>query len=219
MNSYFKDTTENQPEDPSQPDDNWQDSEPDDAMEDSQGMCLDLKKSKNYGIILLLAVCAVGIAAVYLVGTKQTIEPTAEDKEVQSRVDVVLAKLGKGNNSKDFNNTAKLVQTFYDYPLNQQVALDELQKNPFSRLSETVTAETPVEVQKVKKVDIQMELQKKISVFSLQAVIQAAGGAKCMINGEVLDLGQTVGEEFTITKIDSDSVTLESQGHAFKLDI
>ena len=227
MNNFFQDSEENQPQEQSQlaeesqATDNWQEPELAQQADDTGEEYLSSTGSKkNYGILMLLAVCAVGILGVYLMGTQQKIEPNEEEQAVESRVDVILAKLGKGNSSTDFNNTTKLVQTFYDYPLNQQVALDELKRNPFSRVTNGETVETPVEKKAAKKkVDIKAELQKKIEKFQLQAVIQASGGAKCMINGEVLDLGQSVGEEFTIAQISSGSVSLESQGHTFKLEI
>ncbi len=232
MNNYFEDTSENQPklgemlvrdghltEEQLDTALDQQDSEPIEQSDEIQNTYLDSKGSRNHGIIILLAVCVVGILGVYLIGTRQTIETTKEDKAVESTVDVVIAKLSNGKNSKDLDDTAKMVQTFYDYPLNQQVSLDELKKNPFSRLTESEVTDTPVKKVVKKKVDIKAELQKKIAKYNLQAVIQADGGAKCMINGDVYDLGNNIDEDFTIAKISSGSVTLESKGHEFKLEI
>jgi len=116
-----------------------------------------------------------------------------------------------------FQNTGDLVQTFYEYPSNQQVALEELQKNPFSLVENE--GEDDQETSKLAKIKLEKELQKKAQAMELQSVVHGPNGFKCLINGEIFGTGQQIEDTFSVKSIDTESVVLTASGMEFILQM
>jgi mannitol-specific phosphotransferase system IIBC component len=143
-------------------------------------------------------------------------EVTVEEKAAETQVDTALAKLvemNENDKSKDlFKNVDTMVQTFYDYPSNQQVAADDLQKNPFSRY--IIDADAGQGSSKA-RAELEKELRKKFNQLKLQTV----AGSKCVISSEVVGEGQKVADTFLVKTISTDSVVLVAEDIEFVLQM
>jgi hypothetical protein len=199
---------------------NWNEPTENDMLEAQaaeQAYSLGENKSSNRNTMLLLGICLSGIVVVYLLGMRQNIaEPTAEQKAAEAQIDAVLGKLVQKDPALGLlNDTENMVKTFYEYPSNQQVALQDLKKNPFSRLAEAkATAQAP---ETKTRAQIEKELEVKLADLELQSVVQSSHGAKCLINGEVYGKGQVVADIFRISNINVNSVVVVAEEFEFVL--
>jgi hypothetical protein len=225
-----KDKLNNEVKDESMPDQtSWGNTLPSDlAMGDITESDFGSKKKSNLnkGTIFLLVTCAIGVGVMYLFGIKQKPkEASAEEKAVEAQVDQALKKLVDQNEQgkvKDlFKDTNEMVQAFYDYPSKQQVALEELQKNPFCRVIDAKETETKVDEKALQreKERVLREAQTKLAQLQLQSVLKSTKGSTCLINGEIFKVGQKVGEIFTIQAIEDNKVTLAASENQFVLEM
>ena len=171
----------------------------------------------NRGMILLLGTCVIGMVLVFLIGRYQDApEASEEDKLIEAKVDVALARLVEnGQSVKLLKDTEKMVQTFYEYPTNQQVLLDELSKNPFSRMDEKLTGVKSVSEQTLAQQKRQLE--NKLEDLELQSIVQSSRGTQCLVNDAIFSEGQVIGEDFYIKSITVDKVILQAGKHEFIL--
>jgi hypothetical protein len=187
-----------------------------------QAYALPQKKSLNRGTVILLASCLLGVGAIFFL--RQQPEVTSvENKEVEARVDTALAKLGKDtiqdNTKQVFEDTEEMVRVFYEYPAKQQVSVDELQRNPFSSLLVKDPGAKDVDDALERQARLREELTKKLNALELQSVIPTgAGGAQCMISGEVYSEGELV-DIFKIKSIKQGQVLLMANEMDFTLKL
>ena len=177
-------------------------------------------KGVNRSTIILLAACLLGVGGIYMFGLKQKPkEASAKEKEVETRVDTVLAKLVNSDKktqvSQMFRDTEDMVQAFYDYPSKQHVSVEELKRNPFSRLLANDSEATTVDEAKMRLERLRKELTQQAQELQLQTVLQGANGAQCLISGEVYCEGELVNNTFKVGKISKDSVILAAEGMEF----
>jgi len=178
-------------------------------------------KSKiNRGALILLASCVLGIGGIYLFGLKQK-APPPKKSEVESKLDAALAKLVDEKKQQEaqklFRDTQEMVKAFYEYPTKQQVSLEELQRDPFSRLlSKDNQGNDEAEALK-RREQLRKDLEKKLSALKLQSVVQSARGAQCLINGEIYEVGNQVAETFEVRAIAPSGVTLAASDMEFAL--
>ena len=170
-------------------------------------------QSHNHTAMILFAFCALCMLGVFLFGLQQKPkEATAQEKEVEAKVETALANLvdkeKQAKTQKLFNDAGEMVQAFYDYPSNQQVALDDLQKNPFLRFSLQENDNSGDEKAMNRK-----QLERKLQQLQLQSVV----GGKCLISGKIFGVDQIVDDTFNIKLINEDNVVLISQGEEFVL--
>ena len=179
--------------------------------------CAPVTKSRNNTAMILLGACILGMVGVFMFSRHQKPpEATAEEKAAEVQVDTALAKLVKMN-EKDkgedlFKNVETMVQTFYDYPSNQQVAADDLQKNPFSRY--IIDDDGGQDLSKARA-----ELEKKLREKFSQLELQTVAGSICDISGEFVGKGQKVADTFTVKTINTDSVVLIAEDIEFILQM
>jgi hypothetical protein len=189
------------------------------AAADDEG--IDDNRRLHKATIMLLTVCVLGFGSVYLFKMKKK-QPVISDqqKALETHIDLALQKFANQNEQAKtqelFKNSQEMVQMFHDYPANQQVSLDDLQRDPFTRAPvvkpEVKSTEDPRRVEKLRK-----ELDQKFKTLKLQSIIQMSDGSKCLISGQIYSLGQIVAEIFTVKSIDEKSVILESQGVEYTL--
>jgi len=176
----------------------------------------------NHGTIFLLLSCVLAVVGIYFFSTRyQPKEASAEAKAVEAQVDQALQKFvnrqEQAKTKQLFTNSEKMVQAFYEYPVKQQVPVDELQKNPFSRY-EGVEEEAPVNSSKEKE-RLLKELDQQLGELDLQSVVQTDRGARCLIDGRIYQKGQVIDGAFTIESIEKEQVKLSAQGFEFSLDM
>ena len=170
--------------------------------------------------LILMITCILGVGGIYLFGTKSkpSDQPTV-DQEVEAKVDMALAKLQnnreKAETQKLFKDSEDMVKTFYEYPVKQQVALEELRRDPFAR--EMKDAGPIVESDDVIQARMRRKLNEKLTNVKLQSILQGPNGGRCLINGDVYELKQKIFDTFTIKAIQNDKVVLEAQGLDFVL--
>ncbi|MBN1764704.1 MAG: hypothetical protein JW860_05555 [Sedimentisphaerales bacterium] len=178
---------------------------------------------KNHTAMILLAFCVLSMIGVYFLGISQKPkEATEEQKTVEAQVDTALTKLmdmaQEGKTKKLFNDTGKMVESFYDYPINQQVSVNDLQKNPFSFMSEVPVGEV-VEDNSQSLAQMERAISRELQLLELQSVIQSPSGAKCLINGEVYSEGQSLNNVFIIDTIKANRVILLANENSYVLEM
>jgi hypothetical protein len=180
------------------------------------------KHTLNKGTMILLAACVIGVGSMYLLKLRHTPKPvSAEDKAVQAQVDQALQKMvdpkEQEKAKKLFNDTQQMVQTFYEYPSKQQISLSDLQRDPFSRdFAVDNTAKNEAEAARQRE-RLAKDLSKRAETLKLQSVLQGAGGAKCLISGEVYGVGQTVAGKYVVKSISDGMVVLTAENMDFTL--
>ncbi len=183
------------------------------------------KDSSGRNMTLLLVICIAGLIGVYMMSKCQkTMEPSEQDVAAEQKIDVALLKLvDNDKNIEVLNNTEQMIQAFYDYPANQQVQLDDLQKDPFfnansaSKNGKVVTH--PVSKKAKTRAERKEELRTMLVDVKLQSVIQSARGAMCLVNGDMCAKGQVINKYFTIIEIAADSIVLEADGFKYSIKI
>jgi len=204
----------------------WQSSPPDDeqAMDKLEQEYVSNDHKGNRGLKIILASCILGMLGVYLFGVHQKPqEASAKDKAIEEQIDLALAKFVSTSQKNPLHDilgqTEEMVQIFYEYPSNQQVALDDLQKNPFSRVTDELGAQTDAGIKT--RQQMENELKKKLEGLQLQSVLpQSNGRSICQINGQIYRLGQKiVGDTFEIIAIGNNSVTLKAGELEFVMKI
>jgi len=221
---HLRETEKLEPADKNQQEQPWDDtskSEMAAAVTAEESYALPQKKALNRGTIVLLASCFLGVGGIFLVGRFQGTQTTsATDKEVEVRVDTALAKLVKEKKptpaKEVFGDTEEMVQAFYEYPAKQQVSVDELQRNPFSRALAKDEGAGSVDDALKRMENLRKELTKKLQALKLQSVLQGAGVAQCLINGEVYGEGEIV-DIFKVKTIKSEQVLLLANDMEFVL--
>jgi len=177
---------------------------------------------RNHTAMILLGICVLCMLGVYMFGLRQRPqEATAQEKALEAEVDTYLAKLvhiENGPPQKIFKDTENMVQAFYEYPSKQQVAADDLKKNPFYRyLQEAV--DDNAEKQARNLTQQQKELKRQASLLQLQSVLQGGAGPKCLIDGHIYSLGQTIQNTFNIKAINKENVILMAGDLEFVLEM
>jgi len=180
-------------------------------------------KSRNHTAMILLGTCMISMLAVYLFGLSQKpSEASAQEQAAEQQVTTALAKLvhetENANARNLFNDTDEMVQAFYEYPSSQQVALNELRKNPFSRFSERGSNDAGDDEAKPRIVR-EKELNRKLLQLELQSILHGTAGARCLINGEIFSNGQQVLDSFRIKDINVDTVILAADDLEFVLQM
>jgi hypothetical protein len=182
------------------------------------------KKRLNRGAIIFMASCVICIGGFYLFHLKQKPQKaSAQQQEVEEKLDKALNKLvdkkEQEKSRKLFEDTEEMVQAFYEYPAKQQVALKELQRNPFSSMLAKDDEATDVDDAKERQEKLRVELTKKVGGLQLQSVLQGPRGAQCLINGDVYGEGEKVAETFVIKSISEGKVVLVAQEMDFTLQM
>ncbi|MBI9016660.1 MAG: hypothetical protein JEZ07_05290 [Phycisphaerae bacterium] len=180
-------------------------------------------KSTGRPMLIMLACAFAGMIGLYFFGIKQKPTP-ASDEQVQNeaRIDVALAKLtGDKNIKNNAQAVGKIVKTFYDYPMNQQVSLDDLRKNPFAWVQQqSASTEEATSIQTAQAAQAENnrknELQNAFALLKLQSIAFSAKNSRCMIDDELYSSDQQVGL-FKITEIAAEKVVLEADDMDFVL--
>jgi len=180
------------------------------------------KGGPNRNTMILLAACVIGVGLTYVFGLRQhPKEATAEEQAVEAQVDKALEKLvdpkQRTKTRQLFEDTETMVQAFYDYPAKQQVAVDDLQRNPFSRLLAEDGKATDLDDAVRRRERLILELRNKASELKLQSVLLSQKSAKCLVNGQIYSEGDRLGESFVIKTIKNNMVVLTAGGTTFEI--
>lgn len=184
----------------------------------------DGKKRLNRGAIIFMASCLLCVGVFYLFHLKQKPQKaTANEQEVEAKVNKALTKLvdkkEQAKTRKLFEDTEEMVQAFYEYPTKQQVALKELQRNPFSMMLAKDDQATNVDDAKKRLEKLRAELAKQAGELNLKSVAQGPRGAICQIGENFYNVGEKVSDTFVIKSICKESVVLAAHDMEFVLQM
>ncbi|MCH9023257.1 MAG: hypothetical protein IID32_10925 [Planctomycetes bacterium] len=208
--------------DVNQPEQTWQgatQSELDQAESEQAVYSPPGKKSLfNKNGLFFMGACVLAVLMMYVFGMKnKPKESSAQDIEVETKIDEMLEKLGGQARQKEtkelFGDSSDMVQLFYEYPSKQQVTLKELSRNPFERISSPKA--DPVDHSEVLKAS----LTEKLKSLKLRSVMMGPNGGICNISGRMYSVGKKVVDTFEIKAVGSDNVTLTSSGFEFILQM
>jgi len=220
MNDKLNDTTGEYQNDSTDEQLNWANGIGEDPSANSDIYIPESESNPNRAGIILVGICVVAVAAVYLFGTKQRPqEASSEQLAAAAQIDIALTRLvgasKKGKGANPLKNTEQMVQAFYEYPGKKQVLLDDLKKNPFSMLA---SGGAKVD-EKQNQEKLEMDLKNKISKMKLQSVVTMTSGNKCLIDGEIYGQGQLIDDCYKIESINVDTVELSSKDFKFVLEM
>ena len=207
-------------------DDNWDGATPTElvAAETAEGSYGGSTQNRfiQKGSIIIMLACLLGVGAIYFFSLRnKPQEATENDKEVEAKVDKVLARLTNEDEKKKsrdlFEHTQEMVERFYAYPAKQQVALGELKRrDPF----DLPFAKTDGEIDPgLLRSQQKKELEKRLAGVKLQSIIQGPQRSKCLLNGEVYDRGDTVLTIFEVKEIGEETVILTANDFDFTLSM
>ena len=178
------------------------------------------KNFLNRGALIFVASCLAGVGAIYLLSLRnQPKEVSADVKTAEAEVDATLKRLmdpeEQAKSRELFNNTDEMVRVFYDYPTKQQVAVNDLQRDPFSRLLAEDEEANDEEEARQRREELRKELVKKSEGLELQSVMKGLRSTQCLISGEVYREGDKVQDTFEVKAINNDHVVLLASGMTF----
>lgn len=189
----------------------------------------------NQGTLLIVMVAAIAAGAIYIMRVSQgDIANASEDTvKVEARIEQALAKLSKpgamagtdplqpGNMKALFEDTDAILGMFSDDHAKRQVPVEFLKKDPFELVVAKPQAAAAAAAQPVN--DRQSdELNRKIAAaakeLKLQSIMGSGANAIAVVNGELLQVGQTTGE-FKVIAITGREVQLESNGRTVTINM
>jgi hypothetical protein len=193
-------------------------------------------KSLNQGTLLLIAVCLIGAASLYIMrlGGNTDTKPSPKAKEAEVMIDQALDKMGKKDTTSPsdplnksaidslFKDANEVLSLFTLDPTQLQVPVEYVKKNPFFlplfKPQDQMVAipSSPTDPDAANQAMLR-RLQMEVSDLDLQSVITGARPV-AIINGQLLQPGQTIGN-FTVKSIQPTGVELQSNGQVFRLDI
>jgi len=178
-------------------------------------------KNKNVrkSTILLAVLFGIGLFCLWFMvkkSTPQSASAAAATEETQ--IEMAITRL-TGVKSEMFSRMDEIVNKFYEFSDVLQVEVDELAKNPFEL--ELFLAGLKA---KDENLDIDMEklrrqqLRQQAKGMRLLCIMQSDKGTCCMVNDEILYVGDTIGA-FNVVKIDGNSVKLVSDDTEIVLEL
>ena len=136
----------------------------------------------------------------------------ANDQAEQTKVETAIARL-TGVKTQMFNRMDEIVNKFYEFSEVPQVKVNELAKNPFELDSTSGSGSTQNQLDA--RGLWQQQLKQNSEGMQLWSIMQTHQGNRCMIDDEILAVGDSIrgfkviqiGDKFV--KLESDGVTLE----------
>ena len=167
------------------------------------------------GTIILIALFAVGALGIWFMVKKSV--PAAADAQPsqdQAQLEAALAQL-KQMQSEMGSQMDSVTGRFYRFNNVDQVAVEELKKNPFTReMDYTTTAGATNPSQRTEQ--IRQEAQVITMGMELWSITATPKGMCCMIDDKVLYQGDTY-KDMTVSSIVEKKVTLDYKGIPIEL--
>lgn len=166
---------------------------------------------------LLAVIFVIGlICLVFMIKKSTPKSASAMDNQTDdSLLETAIAKL-TGVKTQMFNRMDEIVSKFYEFSDVPQVKVNELAKNPFEL--ETTSGK----MNKNEEVDArelwQQQLRQNSRGMQLWSIMQMNQGNRCMINDEILGVGDSI-RGFKVIQIGDDFVKLESDGVQLELKL
>mgnify|MGYP001191803820 CR=1 FL=1 len=170
--------------------------------------------SKNVRRSTVLVAILVAIGLVCLMFMIRKSQPQAasakQSKNDETKIEAAISRL-TGVRSEMAGRMDEIIQKFYEFSDVFQVRVGELVKNPFQTEGPVkgIKEEPGVAVDPQARAEMirREKMQQQASTLRLLSIMRSDSGHSCMINDQILRLGDTI-EGFTISQIASNSVEL-----------
>jgi len=166
--------------------------------------------------LALAVLFGIGVLGIWLM-VKKTTPASADAQTAQdsSQLDQALAQLKTMQSEMDTQMNS-VAGRFYHFTNVEQVAVDELKKNPFQLELNYASADNSSSSQK--REQVQQEAQVLAMGLELWSITSTPKGMCCMIDDKVLYEGDTY-RGMTVTKISGKSATLTYKGVDMELKL
>lgn len=159
--------------------------------------------------IMLVALFAIGALGVWFMVKKTTpATASAQPSQDQVQLETALAQLSTMQSEMD-SQMDSVSGRFYQFNNVDQVAVDELKKNPFKREMDYTPAGDTVHPQQTEQ--IRQEARVVAMGLELWSITATPKGMCCMIDDKVLYQGDRY-KDMTVTSIEGKTVTLNYKG-------
>jgi hypothetical protein len=163
------------------------------------------KQKLKQSTLVLIVLFSIGALGIWLMVKKTTpANAKAESSQDSSQLDAALEQLNTMQSEMD-SQMNSVAGRFYHFNNVEQVAVDELKKNPFKLELDYSSTGSSNHDQKIEM--IQQEAQVLTMGLELWSITATPKGMCCMIDDKVLYEGDTY-REMTVTAINDKTVTL-----------
>ena len=173
------------------------------------------KKVKQSTIVLAVLFGIGGLGLWFMVQKTTPAKADAQTTEDSSQLDAAIAQLKTMQSEMD-SQMNSVAGRFYQFSNVEQVAVDELKKNPFKlELDYSATGQSD---KNPKQEQLQQEAQIRSMGLELWSITATPKGMCCMIDDKVLYQGDTY-REMNVTSINDNTVMLTYQGIPIELKL
>jgi len=159
------------------------------------------KTNVKRGTLIVIGLFVIGAVGLFLMIKKSTPQTaSAVTVESNNEIDMAIAKLS-GIKAEMFKRMDNIAKKFEEFSSTNQVAVDDLQRNPFKMHSINDTFSNSM------KRKTQRSVTK--TAFELDSIMQSPDGNFCMIDGNIFYIGDYV-NEYKVTEIGRDHVKLST---------
>jgi len=174
------------------------------------------KKLRQSTIVLGALFVVAGAMVWFMVKKTTPAEAAVDTSESQAQIETVLAQLDTMQTEMN-SQMDSVVGRFYQFNNIEQVEVDELKKNPFTReYGKTPAAADDMERNELKF--IRETARRKLAEMELWSITETPNGKCCMINDKLLNVGDGI-NEMTVKSIDLKTVTLDYNGVLVELKL
>ena len=167
------------------------------------------KTTKLLAVIFVIGLLCLGFM---IIKSSPDAASAANDQADQTKVETAIARL-TGVKTQMFNRMDEIVDKFYEFSDVPQVNVNELAKNPFEL--DSATNSSSMQNKPDARALWQQQLKQNSKGMQLWSIMQTHQGNRCMIDDEILAVGDSIrgfkviqiGDKFV--KLESDGVTLE----------
>ncbi len=182
------------------------------------------------GILLMAGILVIAVSALLIMRAYGNISTRTDDATTSAAktIDIALATLVKQQKSKinkdnkngsDISDTDKVITMFIKDPTSKQVALDDVQKNPFTI---TMVEKKHGDTGNLISVDRTRQEEKRrildeLGQMTLQSIMNGRTPV-AVISGKIVRIGDQIGR-FHVDHIEGVGVTLSTKGQTYSLSM
>jgi len=170
------------------------------------------KTTKLLAVIFIIGLLCLGFM---IIKSSPDAASAANDQTEQTKVETAIARL-TGVKTQMFNRMDEIVNKFYEFSDVPQVKVNELAKNPFEL--DTASGNSGIENKPDARALWQQQLKQNSKGMQLWSIMQTHQGNRCMIDDEILAVGDSI-RGFKVIQIGDKFVKLESDGVQIELKL
>jgi len=172
------------------------------------------KTTKLLAVIFIIGLLCLGFM---IIKSSPDAASAANDQTEQTKVETAIARL-TGVKTQMFNRMDEIVNKFYEFSDVPQVRVNELAKNPFELDSASGGLNNGMDNKLDARALWQQQLKQNSKGMQLWSIMQTHQGNRCMIDDEILAVGDSI-RGFKVIQIGDKFVKLESDGVTIELKL